>query len=335
MQWIARIPEFLLAALTAHGIALGPAQPTAGPGGQAYAHAEVRMVDRADEPGGYWWFEPREPVPDTARLVVFLHGYGNYNPMIYGGWIRHLVRRGHVVLFPRYQRNLFFPFPARFVPHAAAAFRRARSEMPAFSDIAWDTSSLVVVGHSYGGVIAANLAVRYQTLGLPRPAGVLLAMPGSGIFPGGRLKSYKDLHPQTYLLAVTGARDGLVGERFARKVVETAPRTARTALLELHPDGHGHPVLMADHIEAYAPDQAFDSGDAPCSSKRAARKGEYDAFDFFGLWKWTDQLLDCSSGGSPCPLFSNLPGQVSLSRWSDGQPMRPVEIEIHPNRIPE
>ncbi len=92
---------------------------------------------------------------------------------------------------------------------------------------------------------------------------------------------------------------------------------------------------MADHIEAYAPDQAFDSGDAPCSSKRAARKGEYDAFDFFGLWKWTDQLLDCSSGGPPCPLFSNLPGQVSLSRWSDGQPMRPVEIEIHPNRIPE
>jgi len=334
MHWIASIPKWLLAALTAHGMALGPVQPSDGPGGQEYAHAEVRMIDRADSPDGYWWFEPSQPSPDTARLIVFLHGYGNFNPMIYGGWIRHLVRQGHVVLFPRFQRNLVFPFPGRFVPNTTAAFRRAREEAPSFSAVVWDTTRMAYIGHSYGGVIAAHLAVRNRELGLPSPAVVMLVMPGSGIFPGGRLKSYARWPEEAHLLAVVGARDGLVGEKFARKVVQTAPRTSRTALLKLHPDGHGHPKLEADHVEAYSPDPAFDSGYASMNSRRAARIGEYDAFDYFGLWKWMDQMLACSGEAALCPFFRDLPGAVDLGRWSDAQPIRPAEIELHPNLLP-
>ncbi|HMN90953.1 MAG TPA: hypothetical protein PKD70_08160, partial [Saprospiraceae bacterium] len=69
-----------------------PVQATAGPGGSAYAHEEVIFRDFANQSDGYWLFEPAAPGPDSAHVVVFLHGYGAYNPMIYGAWIRHLVQ---------------------------------------------------------------------------------------------------------------------------------------------------------------------------------------------------------------------------------------------------
>ena len=87
----------------------------AGPGGADYRCEEVKMYDFARKPYGYWLFEPAgEGRPDSAQVVVLIHGYGALNPLIYGDWIKHLVRKGHIVIYPRYQRNLFFPRPPRF-----------------------------------------------------------------------------------------------------------------------------------------------------------------------------------------------------------------------------
>ena len=60
----------------------GPFQPIAGPGGQAASHSEVIFQDFAAEPDGYWLFEPTGPKPDSAHVIVFIHGYGAIDPMI-------------------------------------------------------------------------------------------------------------------------------------------------------------------------------------------------------------------------------------------------------------
>jgi len=70
-----------------------PEQPLSGPGGRNYPHDSIRVTDRAEKADGFWLFEPASPVPDSAHVVVFLHGYGAINPMIYGSWIEHLVRK--------------------------------------------------------------------------------------------------------------------------------------------------------------------------------------------------------------------------------------------------
>jgi hypothetical protein len=88
---------------------LPPLQSIRGPGSTDYAHAGIRMLDNGDQVDGYWLFEPTLPTPDSAHVIVFLHGYGAYNPMIYGKWIKHLVRNGNIVIYPRYQKNNFFP----------------------------------------------------------------------------------------------------------------------------------------------------------------------------------------------------------------------------------
>ena len=45
----------------------------------------------------YWIFEPDSPKPRTAPVIVFLHGWGGMNPLYYGAWLDHLVKRGNIV----------------------------------------------------------------------------------------------------------------------------------------------------------------------------------------------------------------------------------------------
>ena len=57
----------------------------------------------------YWIFEPDSPKPRTAPVIVFLHGWGGMNPLYYGAWLDHLVKRGNIVVYPRYQATLLTP----------------------------------------------------------------------------------------------------------------------------------------------------------------------------------------------------------------------------------
>jgi hypothetical protein len=102
-----------------------PGQPTLGPGGSEYVHESVTFYDHAASADGYWLFLPADPLPDSAEVVVFLHGYGAYNPMCYGKWIKHLVAKGNIVIYPRYQKNLVWPRPEHFPENAAKGIRDA------------------------------------------------------------------------------------------------------------------------------------------------------------------------------------------------------------------
>ncbi len=58
-------------------------------------HGGVRRREIGLGPRSYWLFEPDRPRPDSAPVVVFLHGWFAVNPGFYGAWIDHLVRDGH------------------------------------------------------------------------------------------------------------------------------------------------------------------------------------------------------------------------------------------------
>src|SRR5262245_4974237 len=77
-----------------------PSQPKEGPGGSAYAHAALTKHRYRQGAQEYWLFEPAKPKPESVPVVVFLHGWGAMNPLLYGGWIEHLVKRGNIVVFP-------------------------------------------------------------------------------------------------------------------------------------------------------------------------------------------------------------------------------------------
>jgi acetyl esterase/lipase len=317
----------LAGALTAQDMSLLPPQLEES-GLVNYVCDSVAFSDFADTEEGYWLFEPASPTLSEAPVVVFVHGYGGYNPMIYGAWIRHLVRQGNIVIYPRYQKNLFSPGAEQFVPNAARGILDALEQLQQPGHVRPIPEKMAYVGHSYGGVISANLAIHYEDYGVPKPQAVMLCSPGSGRLSGGVLESYEAMPPDILLLIMVSVNDRVVGEEFGRRVFAEAIHTPNRNLLVQYPDERGEEQFVtAGHNESYAPDLAFDTGMRNVTAKRALRIGRVDAIDWFGYWKLFDALLACSREGAFCDTaLGDTPEQCSLGCWINGEPIRPLDI---------
>ena len=101
-----------------------PSQPSTGPGGKQYVHASVTKNRYGKGGQEYWIFEPASPKPRTAPVIIFLHGWGGMNPLYYGAWLDHLVKRGNIVVYPRYQSSLLTPIKD-FLPNTLSAVKDA------------------------------------------------------------------------------------------------------------------------------------------------------------------------------------------------------------------
>jgi len=306
----------------------GPSQPAEGPGGQDYSCEEVRFSDFARKTDGYWLFEPQQPAPDCAPVVAFHHGYGAINPMIYGAWIKHLVRQGYIVIYPRYQKNLLFPGSKAFVGNATAGIKAALNRLQTEEGrVRPDTNAFFVAGHSYGGAIAAHLAARHHRLGLPRPKGGLLCAPGTGPLKGGLLADYSGIHPETRLGVIVSVNDYVVGEELGQKVYQTAVHTPHRFLVRQHPDEHGATALSAGHNECYALDPQFDGGVNNLSLRRAKSIAKENAADYYAYWKFLDAIIACEVNGLHCETAKACGVAASyMGQWSDGMPVQPLEL---------
>jgi len=79
-----------------------PEQPKSGPGGMDYRYAKVTKNVYGEGANQYWIFEPADPTPKSAPVIVFNHGWGATNPKVYGAEatlssIRSIRSRGNGV----------------------------------------------------------------------------------------------------------------------------------------------------------------------------------------------------------------------------------------------
>lgn len=210
----------------------------------------------------YWLYEPADPSPASAPVVVFNHGWSAVNPEVYGAWIEHIVRRGNVVIYPVYQDSLRTP-PVDFATNAIAATKAALALLRGTGHVKPELDKFAIVGHSAGGQLSATMAALAASSGLPKPRAVMCAEPGKswGAFriPIGNLST---IPHDTLLLAVSGDEDKIVADRDARKIIAGATRVPQTNknLLILVSDQRGYPELVANHLAACAPDDRYDSG---------------------------------------------------------------------------
>lgn len=310
-----------------------PGQPLTGPGGAEYVHGSVAFYDAATEADGYWLFEPADPKPDSAEVVVFLHGYGAYNPMAYGKWIKHLVAKGNIVIFPRYQKNLMWPRPDAFPKNAATGIRRALAELQKDERVKPKTEKIAYIGHSYGGVIASNLGVNWQKFDIPKPASMLLCEPGSGPLKGARLPDYSGLPDDLQMVVVVGADDYVVGEEFGRHVFYTAQNTPMRNFVIQRRSTDGRRWVGASHSEPYCYDLDFDTGVRNYTSKRVLMTSRLNEVDFNCYWKFADALMESTRNGCYSEVaFGNTPHQRWLGQWSNGKPIRELEVVL-PGKI--
>ena len=293
----------------------------------------VRLDDYRAPDGAYVFWPLSRTISDSAGfaaadslgLVVFLHGYGALNPLNYGGWIRHIVEQGNVVIYPRYQRNLVLPGSKAFAKTAHAGISTslrwlASSALPVCS------SEIIYVGHSYGGVIAANLLARHEQLDLPRGFGAVLAAPGTSRLRGSRLNSYSGIDSSTQLILVSHAGDDLVGDEFARLVFETVPSQTPVLWLPQVEEDYGEERLGQGHNECYALDEAFDSGYRNYTTRRALRIGCTDDLDLQLFWPLVDEMLAARDAGRVHRVIASGDNYFPLGEWADGQPRRAIEL---------
>ena len=132
----------------------------------------------------YWIFEPAEPTPEKAPVVVFHHGWLAINPGVYGAWIEHLAQSGRIVIFPKYQTD-FSTRPAEFLPNAVAAVRDALDVLEtAPGHVRPDRDRFAIVGHSAGGNLSVADGGRRRGDGPARAQGRRRHVPRRGQAPG-------------------------------------------------------------------------------------------------------------------------------------------------------
>lgn len=239
-----------------------PGQRVAGPGSLDYRHASWRQTVVGTGATACWLFEPADPVPAEAPLVVFVHGWAALDPWLYGAWIGHLLRRGNVVLFPRYQTTLFSN-PSGFYSSTVQALREALRQAGQGDHVRLKPAQVAYVGHSMGAVLSANLAAGAAREGLPAPKALMCVQPGGtrrtpdGI--GLDLHDLGAIPTGTLLLSVAGDRDAVVGDLDAVRIYQGAghlPEADRN-LVYFVTDERGSPPLRGNHYAPCSPPGDF------------------------------------------------------------------------------
>jgi acetyl esterase/lipase len=331
-----------------------PAQPATGPGGADYKHKQVVANMFGTGPTRYWIFEPADPKPESAPLVIFNHGWGAMEPKVYGAWIDHMVNRGNIVVYPVYQDSLRTPTYV-FTPNAAAGIRSAIEKLQTEpGHVKPQLDKVAVVGHSMGGVITANLGAQWQQLGVPQPKALMCVEPGKTWTDSERtavkLADMSLIGKDTLLLAVAGDRDRLVKDVDAKRIFKEStsilPQNKNHVVMVS--DDYGSPTLTASHFAPCAPNPKYtdpsiggpirqwlrerrqEAGDdSPDFTVDGARF--IDALDFYGTWKLFDGLCDAAFYGTNREYaLGNTPQQRFMGKWSDGTPVKELQVSTVP-----
>lgn len=334
-----------------------PSQPASGPGGKQYAHTSVTKNRYGKGGQEYWIFEPDAPKPATAPVVVFLHGWGGMNPMYYGAWIDHLVKRGDIVIYPRYQASLLTSIQ-EFTPNTLTAIKGAIERLQTEpGHVKPDLNKFATVGHSMGALLAASVAALASESGLPRVTAVMSVEPGITEAPiSFPLADLKKLPAETLLLAVAGDQDTLVGTSDAKRIYKESTRVpaSNKDYVMMVSDSRGTPELQASHRAPTAYNNDYDSGEgigggpAETSDRagglptrrvdgpqvRGRERIEtmmVNALDFYGTWKLFDGLCDAAFYGKNREYaLGNTPQQRFMGVWSDGVPVKELKITDNP-----
>jgi len=291
-----------------------PQQPTEGPGGSNYSHDSIRQSRYGFGVRQFWIFEPSDPTPESAPLIVFNHGWAAFFPLYYKAWIDHLVKRGNIVVYPRYQLGLVLGTRSA-TQNAIHAVQKAITILQNGDHVTPDLEKFAILGHSLGGGITAEMAVLAEEQDLPIPRAVMPVQPFIRLDT--MMNDFHDIPASTLLLVVVGENDTIAGNSSGKTIFTTADQIPldRKDFIIQRTDRHGKPALVADHVAPLC---------IPGSSN-------VDAMDYFSTWKLFDALTDYAFYGAEQEYcLGNTPEQRFMGYWSDDVPVEELLVTDTP-----
>jgi dienelactone hydrolase len=292
-----------------------PGQPPVGPGGSDYEFAAIKKTRYLWGAHQYWIFEPASPEPTSAPLIIFLHGWSAMYPIAYQGWIDHLVKKGNIVVYPRYQFTFTLGW-RDFFSNAVFSLHHALQQLENGPHVRPQLDHIAIVGHSLGGGFTALLAATAAEEGLPLPKAI---MPVQPYFQQDDIENLSHISNETLMLVVVGNDDTIAGDTYAKMIFMNTPQiplNQKDYVIQVT-DRYGSPDLVADH---YAP---------VCFSTFFFNT--VDAMDYYSTWKLFDALTDYAfygTNGEYC--LGDTPEQRFMGLWSDGTPVHELHITDAP-----
>lgn len=313
-----------------------PKQAKSGPGGSDYSHRGVRVSSGGEEVDAWFAFEPTKPKPKgKVPLAIVMHGYGEYSGYAsMQALITHTVRKGSVVIYPRWQTDLAVPCPGPFLiePCLDSAVNGINGALDYLHSnpkrVQPQLRKTSYFGFSFGGIITANLANRWQSLDLPRPRAVFLEDPHDGGLNGLDEPALDDSLagiPSSTLVQCHSSAQGVISEAGKAdgscnsvfpKLTSVPAKNKDLVLTSV--DDHGEPTLTAPH--------------GVCAGGGGFT---IDAYDWGFCWKVWDALRSCALSGDDCKYaLGDTRKHRYLGEWSDGAPIAPLKVQDAPPILP-
>ncbi len=314
-----------------------PGQPEGGAGGSDYTHGTYYHFAFGAYEEKFHIFEPADPIPEKAPLLIFLHGWMHTEPEEYLGWIEHLCRRGWVVLFPCYQGTS--DTAPRYTYNVLRTLKEGLATLYSGGHVQPDRDRVAMIGHEGGGVIAANVAATWKYFKIPRPGAIFALNPSRTGVGGSPLEIFdlSGIQEGTLFLIATGDADRPEVRETALEMFYGADnlRTRDKNYLTFLSDLHGSPPVVADKFaplsrptpwidrELEMRRNEFVKLYPQATFARFTRCQNLDAMDWCGAWRLFDSLADMAfSKGSRREVFGDTPEQRFMGDWSDGKPLR-------------
>lgn len=291
-----------------------PSQPPDGPGGSNYSHGGVKQTRYGFGSREFWIFEPTDPTPKDAPLIVFNHGWSAFFPIAYKAWVEHLVKRGNIVVYPRYQLGLVIGL--RFATsNAIRSVKQAITILQSGDHVRPDLEKFAIVGHSLGGGITAEMAALAKDQGLPEPKAVMPVQPF--VLTDTMMTNFSGIPADTLMLVIVGEDDTVAGNESGKLIFTTSTQVSitRKDYVIQRTDRYGSPALVADHL-------------APVCIPHTRM---VDAMDYYSTWKLFDALTDFAFYGiNQAYCLGDTPEQRYMGLWSDGTPVKELFVTDTP-----
>jgi len=344
-----------------------PRQPEQGPGGRDYKVSEVvkRAVGTAS--AGTFVFHGNDTPAKPRPVVIFLHSWGAVNPALYGGWIEHLARKGHIVLFPRFQ-DVNRSRPADASNLAEDLIQSALAALADDPNARPDREKVAFIGHSAGVPIALNLAAGVSSGKVPTPKLIFGLMPG-GIASNEKergilLRDLSTVDPSTLIIAMSGDRDYLPSDRASRLLLQQASAVpaSRKLFMRAASDDHGFPAMTATLASPGSPKADYEaasiklppdpprdpkqrntwrwsadmalSGPQTILTQQLGNNGT-DTLDYLAYWKTFDIAAEAAFAGKDAASLARDPKFVDMGTWSDGWPVKRLSAQMPKAEGPE
>jgi len=250
-------------------------------------------------------------------VVLVVHANDVTDPDAYRGLLEHIASRGRAAVFPGYMSAAETGAPGLAARYDAvwsglrAALERHGPRL--------DPARLGLVGHSFGAGALPALARRAHAAGLGRRGLFLLAMAPWYPLRMDAPADWRALPDHLKALVLSFADDDVTDPRIAIALHDALPvPDAEKDYLLVHGDRRGACVLEAPHT-------------LPQSTGLRARD---DALDVRVVHRLLDALAAYAfigdEAGRRVALGEGREAQVSLGRWRDGEPLRPLEWRARP-----